>query len=247
MPPLKNDARLLRSSMMIVRAVSVAIFCLLFILSLCSGSLYAAEPILTTVTGSITDGSARAIENATITFANNLNKVEIKSANTGAFIVTLPAGTYRLTVRAKGYDDATRGVVTIGDLPLNVQVTMYAVGGLKTIASVSVKTIGDINATPAAINSISSQQITAQGSIGLSRVLSEIPGVQITMSVNQGNGGSFAYEYAADSPANPIYIGIRGSQPYENATLYDGHRVNSANWLSPIGYAGGQSGSFNVA
>src|SRR5581483_4893513 len=89
-------------------------------------------------------------------------------------------------------------------------------------------------------------QIAAQGSIGFSRVLSEIPGVQITMAEAGATGGAFADEYAVDSPANPIYIGIRGSQPYENATLFDGHRVNSTNWIS-IANGGGTSGTFNLA
>src|SRR5581483_7371663 len=89
--------------------------------------------------------------------------------------------------------------------------------------------------------------IAAQGSIGLARILSEIPGIQITMAEAGQTGGAYADEYAVNSPANPIYIQIRGSQAYENATLFDGHRVNTVNWIGDSGSAGGQSGAFDLS
>src|SRR5581483_1943486 len=162
------------------------------------------------VTGTVTDGGSKhPIANAAITFTSGSEKTAAQTASDGTFTVTLPAGSYRLTVHAKGFDAVTREGVAVGDLPLNVQVTLYVSGELKTIASVNVSTGSAINVTPAAINSITSQQIAAQGSIGLSRVLSEIPGVQITMAEAGSRQGAFAYNYAVDSPANPIYIQIR--------------------------------------
>src|SRR5581483_8111855 len=58
-----------------------------------------------------------------------------------------------------------------------------------------------------------------------------------------GNG---AQESAVDSPANAIYLQIRGSQPYENAVLYDGHRINSVNWAGIDGATNAGSGTFNL-
>jgi len=209
----------------------------------------AVEPIITTVTGTVADANSKPIAHASVTFVSSSEKTTTQSGSDGTFSVALPAGTYRLVVHAKGYDSATRDAVTVSDLPINLQISLNVTGELKTIASVLVRTESGINITPAAVNSVTSQQIAAQGSIGLSRVLSEIPGVQITMAAQGTTGGAFADEYAVNSPANPIYLGIRGSQPYENATLYDGHRINSANWLGSNGVnePGGASGTFNLA
>src|SRR5581483_7914334 len=209
----------------------------------------ADEPIaITTVTGTVTDDTSKhPVAHAEILFSNTTDseKATTESASDGTFTVTLPVGTYQLTVRARGFETATREGVVISDQPVSVQIGLVVSGNLKTIASVTVRTQSIINVTPAAINTMTAQQIEAQGSIGLSRVLSEIPGVQITMAAAGQEGGAFGYEYAADSPANPIYIGFRGSQPYENATLFDGHRINSADWLTAS--SGGQAGVFNLA
>ena len=203
---------------------------------------------LTTVTGSVTNGdSAPPVANAEITFTDGPEKAVVQSASDGSFSITLRPGIYRLTVQAKGFDVATRQAITISDQPIVIKIALVASGDLKTIASVSVRTQSAINLTPAAINSLTAQQIAAQGSIGLSRVLSEIPGVQITMVATGTTGVAIADEYAVNSPANPIYIGIRGSQAYENASLFDGHRLNSANWLSAMSTPGGISGVFNLA
>src|SRR5581483_8355516 len=205
---------------------------------------------LTTVTGTVTDGSSgHPVPNAEVTFTSVSGKIATRSGADGRFSITLPAGMYHLAIQAKGFSSATREAFTVSDQPIVIQIALSASGNLKTIANVSVGTQSAINVTPASINSVTSQQIAAQGSIGLSRVLSEIPGVQITMADAgaTGGGNSWGHEYAVNSPANPVYVGLRGSQPYENATLFDGHRINSANWLGASGAPGGATGAFNLA
>src|SRR5581483_7555588 len=141
----------------------------------------AAEPVvITTVSGTVLDENSRnPIGNAAVTFVNDSNTISIASTKDGTFNVTLPAGSYRLTVLAKGFEIVTRNAVSIGSEPVNIQISLVISGSLKTIANVSVKRQTQINVTPAAINTMTSEAIQAQGSIGLSRALSEIPGVQI--------------------------------------------------------------------
>src|SRR5581483_1862766 len=85
---------------------------------------YASESMaIATITGTVSDAtSSRPIANAEVSFINNSEKMLVKSASDGTFSLTLPAGTYRLIVHIKGYDDVTREIVTVNDLPVNIQV-----------------------------------------------------------------------------------------------------------------------------
>src|SRR5581483_7686775 len=131
-----------RSVVVMTARSTLAVFAFFLIAMVTRHGVRAAEPVaITTVAGSITDGGSKhPIANASITFVNASEKVIAESGSDGTFSVALPTGTYRLTVHAKGFDEATRDVVTVGDLPLSVQITLYVTGDLKTIASVSVKT-----------------------------------------------------------------------------------------------------------
>src|SRR5581483_5082127 len=212
------------------------------------------EPVLETVSGSVMDGTAtHPIAHATVTFVNASEKESTESANDGTFSVTLPAGTYHLVVSAKGYEAAQRDAIIVGDQAVNVQITLYTSGDLKTIASVTVGAPASaINVTPASVSQLTSSQIIAQGSVGIARVLAEIPGVQVGVA-SAGAGSTrntLAQEYAVNSPADPVTIGIRGSQAYENAVLFDGHRISSNNWFGAEGGGTGSSatqGVFNFA
>ena len=212
-----------------VRLTIVMFTALLFLC--CSVSRAQVASAIATVTGTVEQSDGSPVKNATVQLIGS-SIFTAQSDASGSFVfLSVPDGNYRVVVNAKGLGQATRErILVAGEVHVTVR---YEPGGagLKTIASVSVRTLSSINVTPAAINSVTAQQIAAQGSIGLSRVLSEIPGVQITMSEAGTSGAAFADEYAVNSPANPIYIGIRGSQPYENATLFDGHRIDSANCI----------------
>src|SRR5581483_6747523 len=114
---------------MFVRSAAVAAMILLALLTGFK-SAHADSPVtLTTVTGTVSDGdSKQGVPNATITFANLSGKKTIESASNGAFTATLPVGTYLLKVHAKGFSEATQESVVIGDVPLNIQVVVYASG-----------------------------------------------------------------------------------------------------------------------
>src|SRR5581483_9058141 len=216
------------------KAIMLKILLRISIMALALGMLVAppcvrsVEPLLETIIGTVSNGvTQQPIPHAVITFSSGSEKTTIESGNDGGFTVVLPSGTYHVAVSANGFDIAKRDGLVVAGQTAKMQIALYANGKLKTIANVSAgASNSEINVTPAAINSISSNQILAQGSIGIARVLAEIPGVQVGVA-GAGEGRAGREEYAINSPANPVTIGIRGSQAYENAVLYDGHRINS--------------------
>src|SRR5581483_2512383 len=118
-------------------ALAIALFW-----SLTSGGP-APAAVLATITGKIVDGdSSRPIPNAQITFVTSAENVRTQSVGDGTCSATLAAGTYKLSVQAKGFGSAIRDSVVISDEPLNVQVALFSGGSLKIIANVSVRTQG---------------------------------------------------------------------------------------------------------
>src|SRR5581483_1486743 len=130
---------------MSLRAASVAMVLLIAVAGFCK--VRAEEPaIITTVTGTVIDAASQhPVTHAQITFTMASEKTVTESATDGTFSVTLPVGTYELTVHAKGYNVAKRENLVVADQPVGIQVALSIVGGLKTIASVSVRTESAIN------------------------------------------------------------------------------------------------------
>src|SRR5581483_254757 len=219
---------------------------LLFVLTLmCSHASYAQSlspnAAASTVVGFVHDEmSQRPITGAVVRFTSAQTDMSVRTDVSGRFEARVQPGRYVVTASASGYKVTIQKSLSVGDQAVDMDISLAAIEEYKLIGHVNVtSTAGSINTTPMAITRISSDDITAQGPVGIGRILSEIPGVSVT-AIGSGNSQLYS-EYAINSPATPVTIAIRGSQPYENATLFDGHRINSNEEFS------GVSGAYDFA
>src|SRR5581483_1730869 len=184
--------------------------------------------------------SQKPVAGALVRFKSVQVDLTVKTDAAGRFEAHLQQGQYLITAAASGYKVTIQRAVSVGDQAVTMDISMVAIEEFKLIGHVNVtSTAGAINTTPMAITRVSANDITAQGPIGIGRLLSEIPGVSVT-AIGSGNSQLYS-EYAINSPATPVTIAIRGSQPYENATLFDGHRINSTDQFT------GVAGVYNFA
>lgn len=142
----------------------------------------------------------------------------------GAFHFTnIPAGTYRLTATAPGYQPLPNTVVTMAaDSPQTVAVTLEAatLSSLRTIASTSTVGRGStaVNTTGAALETVTAQEYIDRGDFQVQDILEEYPGVELTRASSGG------------APGANTDVGIRGAAPYETQTLIDGHPVTGGSY-----------------
>jgi hypothetical protein len=133
----------------------------------------------------------------------------------------LSDGTYSLSVVKAGFDRLERDDVTVGageGLPLDAALTPSSFSSLQTIGRTSTNVPGrsQINTTTAAVQTISAQAFVDQGSLQVTQLLQEAPGVSLTS--NAAGGGSNHASLGA-----PEYPQIRGALYYETESLIDGH------------------------
>ena len=95
---------------------AVSKWVLLFVLAGSVFQLYAQQN--TGLTGTVTDSSGAAVAGAQVTFTNEATgiRAEFATSSVGLYTATLPAGTYDITVEARGFKKyvATHVVVEIG-------------------------------------------------------------------------------------------------------------------------------------
>jgi len=195
------------------------------------------------IIGFVHDAVSNApIADATVQFKSMAGTITTQSDTGGKFEAHVPGGTYTVTASARNFKLTVQQFTVAASQSINMDVSMASTQALKTIGHVGVSTgAGTINATPAAITSISPSDILAQGGIGMGRVLSEIPGIQVQVA-QPGRADPTYQTGAVNSPATPVVIGIRGSEPYENTTLFDGHPIGTAYY-----YAAYDQGDYNYA
>ncbi len=172
------------------------------------------------LSGTVTDESGAPVAGATIT----IRGVETKRATTdakGAFqLGNITAGLYTIDVEKPGYQSAHEQdfAVFSGEVePVKITLPVATFTSLRTIASVRAAGRGTFNTSPASVSTVSSQDFVNQGATGVATVLNQIPGVQISLPSNDGNGAS---------PGAITFANIRDGLAFETATLIDGHPLS---------------------
>ena len=140
-----------------------------------------------------------------------------------AFARLLP-GTYNLHAAKPGFERLERDGIAIapaGSQTLDATLTPSSFSSLQTIGRISTHAPGrsPINTTTAALQVLPAQAFVDQGSLQVTKLLQEAPGVSMT-SVAAGGGANHA------SLGAPEYPQIRGALHYETASLIDGHPVS---------------------
>jgi outer membrane receptor protein involved in Fe transport len=156
------------------------------------------------------------------------------SGNDGRFAFpNLAAGLYALRVSKAGFAWLERDDVLVGDANVSFDVALSpsSFSSLQTIGRVSTNVPGKIslNTTTAAVDVISAQAFADQGSLQVTKLLEEAPGVSLTS--NAAGGGSNHASLGA-----PEYPQLRGALPYETESLIDGHAasVGAIGTFSPL-------------
>src|SRR5581483_9529629 len=161
------------------------------------------------------ESSQQPLAGAIVRFQSAQIDASTRTNAAGQFELHLPPGQYTVTASASGYKATIAKSLAVGEQAIDIDIAMAPLQELKLIGHVNVASSGSINTTPMAVTSISANAITTQGPVGIGRILSEIPGVSVT-AVGGGTNSQIYSEYAINSPATPVTIAIRGSQPYEN-------------------------------
>ena len=178
------------------------------------------------VTGVITDQSQQPVAGVSIEVSGAVLKRTTTDAAGSFEIDELPSGSYRINITKGGFTPLQDSVtVTAGaNTVAKLQLTPAALNSIKEIGRVSVSRAGAnaLNTSTAAVATISGSTFIDQGQLNVNHALNELPGVQI------GVGSHFAGDGNANS-SSPIFTGIpqlRGSLPYETASLIDGHPIS---------------------
>ncbi len=173
-----------------------------------------------TVTGTVKDDGGIPIAAATVSLVG-AKTYSAQSDATGAFSVAgVAPGLYRLIVAKPGYQTATESdFAVLSGTTQTVAAVMHRAtfSSLRTIASVRSVGPGTFNTGTSAINVVSSAQFQDQAQVQVTRVLNQIPGIQISYPGGSAN---------AAVPGAITFPNIRGALSYETASLIDGHPVS---------------------
>jgi len=171
------------------------------------------------VTGSVTDESGAPIAGVTVTLKGPATQSTQSDAK-GAFeFSAVPPGIYVLSATKAGYTTAVQNDITIlagQSTALAVRMGVATFSTLRTIASV--RTTGNaINTSAASVNVVNTQTFVNQAQPQVTRVLSQVPGLQISFPSNSAN---------AAAPGAITIPNIRAATSYETASLIDGHPIS---------------------
>jgi hypothetical protein len=175
------------------------------------------------VTGRVQTTDGQAIAGASVTLDGPAHAATATD-NGGAFAFGQVApGTYVLHAVKAGFTAIERDdVIVAAGAPVTLSATLTAssFSSLQTIGRVTTSS-GKIamNTSTAALDIIPGSEFADQGSLQVTQVLAEQPGVSLT-SVTAGGGTNRA------SLGSPIYPQLRGALYYETESLIDGHPVS---------------------
>jgi outer membrane receptor protein involved in Fe transport len=172
------------------------------------------------VSGTVTDQSGAPVAGAKITFRGAVTASTVSDPK-GAFQVgSLTAGLYTIDVEKPGYQPAHESdfAVFSGEVePVKITIAAASFSSLRTIASVTTVGRGTFNTSPASVSTVSAQDFVNQGQTELGPVLNQIPGLQVSLPSNDGNGAA---------PGAITFANIRNGLAFETATLVDGHPLS---------------------
>ncbi|HEV2262059.1 MAG TPA: TonB-dependent receptor [Candidatus Rubrimentiphilum sp.] len=195
--------------------VSFAVAALLF-------SFPVAAPAQSTasVIGTVVDETGAPIANAAVGLRGPTTQTTFSDQRGGFSFPSVTPGVYALSVSKPGYTTAVQNdVVLIAGQTSNLAVTMghETFSSLRTIASVRARGRGALNTSAASVNVVTTQTFIDQAQPQVTRVLSQIPGLQISFPSNSAN---------AAAPGAITIPNIRDATSYETASLIDGHPIS---------------------
>lgn len=173
------------------------------------------------VSGTVTDGTGAPIAGADVVLRGP-GQYRTSTDAAGTFsIAQVTPGIYGVTVSKAGFATASQVDVTVlADQPqvLTVRMDRATFSSLRTIATVHAGAgRGTINTSAASEAVVTPQVFADQGQTQVTRVLSQVPGVQISFPSNSSN---------AAAPGAITIPNIRGATSYETASLIDGHPIS---------------------
>jgi outer membrane receptor protein involved in Fe transport len=173
-----------------------------------------------TVKGTVTDTTGAPVAGAGVLLSGPTS-YSTTTDSSGTFTIdNVTPGIYSISVRKPGYSTAVQsGIALVAGQVQTLTVSIAAVtfSSLRTIAHVSVRGYGTINQTAASVNVISPQEFANQGQLQVTRVLSQVPGLQISFPSTSAN---------AAAPGAITIPNIRDATSYETASLIDGHYIS---------------------
>lgn len=171
------------------------------------------------VTGTVDDTTGAPIPGAAVMMTGPTSYSTTTDANGRFSIASVTPGVYTISVSKAGYDHAVQSIAVVAGQPENLTVSMGALtfSSLRTIAHVRANGRGSINTSAASVNVIGPQEFINQAAPQVTRVLSQIPGLQISFPSNSAN---------AAAPGAITIPNIRDATSYETASLIDGHPIS---------------------
>ncbi len=172
------------------------------------------------VSGTVLDSAGAPVASVTITVHGADTYTTTTDAKGTFSIANITPGLYSVTASRAGYETATESdyaVVSGQNGVLSITMSVASFTSLRTIASVRSVGRGAFNTSTAAVNTVSAQDFANQGSPQVTRILDQIPGVQISYPSGSGN---------AAVPGAITFPNIRNALSYETASLVDGHPLS---------------------
>jgi outer membrane receptor protein involved in Fe transport len=171
------------------------------------------------VSGTVTDTTGAPISGAAVMMTGPTSYSTTTDANGHFAIDTVTQGVYTISVSKAGYYRAVQSIAVVAGQPQNLTVSMGAItfSSLRTIAHVQANGRGAINTSAASVNVITPQEFVNQAAPQVTRVLNQIPGLQISFPSNSAN---------AAAPGAITVPNLRDAESYETATLIDGHYIS---------------------
>lgn len=172
------------------------------------------------ISGTVSDASGAPIAGAAVVLRGP-QKYEAQTDDRGAFAFNNVAqGVYQLSITKAGYVAAEQSDITAlagQTQSLTVQMNRVTFSSLRTIASVRASGRSSINTGAASVNVVTTQNFVDQSQPQVTRVLNQVPGLQISFPSNSSNGAS---------PGSITIPNIRSATSYETASLIDGHPIS---------------------
>lgn len=213
----------LRTIVSTAAACCAALWCASFVVApvAARAATVVAQASTSAVTGTVTDDSGAPVVGAVVTL-RGAKTYRTRTDAKGAFsIADAGIGVYDVTVSKPGYATADQvGVTLIAGQPevLTVRIERATFSSLRTIATVRANAgRGSINTAAASEAVVDAQTFTDQGQSQVTRVLSQVPGVQVSFPSESSN---------AAAPGAITIPNIRSATSYETASLIDGHPIS---------------------
>ncbi len=169
--------------------------------------------------GTVDDTSGAPVAGAAIMLRGPTSYSTTTDSDGRFSIQNVSPGVYTISIHKPGFNDVVQSIAIVPGQAQTVAVNLQPISfsTLRTIARISTNGRGSINTTAASVNVITPQTFVDQAAPQVTRVLSQIPGLQISFPSNSAN---------AAAPGAITIPNIRDATSYETASLIDGHPIS---------------------